>query len=150
MEHYKNIQIYGISHDSYVTLAVSLLHRLTVQLTDYFQSCYQKGYCMHQDQLFMRKRKTKQNKEQKKSRFFKAMCLFSCKDKLLKKCAYLSNISESKSWRTWQNARALEITCQWYQRRMNNNGRKEKGHTPCHKNKQIILVFYMKSIWNNQ
>jgi len=33
---------------------------------------------------------------------------------------------------------------------MNNNARKEKGHTPSHKNKRIILILYIKRSWGTQ
>lgn len=33
---------------------------------------------------------------------------------------------------------------------MNNNARKEKGHTPCHKNKQRIVILSIKRSWGTQ
>lgn len=78
---------------------------------------------------------------------------FSCRNKLLRKCTSLSNISGSKAQRTRQNARnvrALKITCRWYQRRMNNYVRKEKGHTPCRKNKRRILILYSNRNWGTK
>lgn len=104
----------------------------------------------------MGKRVTKQSKSlngRRKVVSLKQCVYISCRNKLLKKHSSLSNISGSKAWRAWQdakNVRALEITCQCYQRRMNNNARKEKGHTPCHKNKRRILILYIKSSWGTQ